>query len=113
SEKLFALIRRLRSQGVTIIYISHILPEVIALCDRITVLRDGQVVRTIDQRAGDNAGAVGSDPNAPAARVEARPNEGTAPEPPTPGPEPAPLVPPLTEQQLAGLMVGREMADHY
>lgn len=47
TESLFALIGQLRSQGVTIIYISHILPEILRVCDRITVMRDGQVVRTL------------------------------------------------------------------
>ena len=46
--QLFALIRRLRSQGVTIVYISHRLEEVFELADRVTVLRDGAVVGTRD-----------------------------------------------------------------
>lgn len=41
---LFSLIRRLRDEGVTIIYISHYLGEIEDLCDDITVLRNGQVV---------------------------------------------------------------------
>ena len=41
---LFRLIRRLRERGVAIVYISHLLPEILDLCDRITVLRDGRVV---------------------------------------------------------------------
>ncbi len=44
ADILFALIRRLRSEGVTIVYISHYLGEIEALCDDITVLRNGQVV---------------------------------------------------------------------
>ncbi len=47
TESLFGLISQLRSQGVTIIYISHILREVLRICDRITVMRDGKVVRTL------------------------------------------------------------------
>lgn len=43
-ERLFALIRQLRSQGLAIIYISHFLEEVRAVCDRLAVLRDGQSV---------------------------------------------------------------------
>jgi len=42
-ERLFALIRRLRTRGLAIVYISHFLEEVKALCDRFTVLRDGAV----------------------------------------------------------------------
>jgi ribose transport system ATP-binding protein len=41
---LFRLVRRLRERGVAIVYISHLLPEILDLCDRITVLRDGRVV---------------------------------------------------------------------
>lgn len=41
---LYRLIRRLKSQGVTIIYISHKLKEVKAICDRVMVLRDGEVI---------------------------------------------------------------------
>jgi len=42
SEALFALVHRLRSQGRTLIYISHRLDELYALCDACTVLRDGK-----------------------------------------------------------------------
>ncbi len=47
---LFRVMNQLRLQGATIIYISHILPEVRKLCDRITVLRDGKFVRTVEPR---------------------------------------------------------------
>jgi len=43
-ERLFEIVRRLRERGVAIIYISHRLEEVFLLADRVTVLRDGQVV---------------------------------------------------------------------
>jgi ABC-type sugar transport system ATPase subunit len=43
-DGLFELIRQLKSSGRGIIYISHRIPEVYAICDRVTVLRDGQVV---------------------------------------------------------------------
>jgi len=46
TEALFGLIRRLRGQGVAIVYISHHLPEVLELADRVTVLRDGRHVAT-------------------------------------------------------------------
>jgi len=48
ASQLFALIRRLRSAGVTIIYISHRLEEVFEIADRVTVLRDGALVGTRD-----------------------------------------------------------------
>jgi simple sugar transport system ATP-binding protein/ribose transport system ATP-binding protein len=44
--RLHALIRDLRSRGVTIIYVSHFLDEVLALADEITVLRNGRLIRT-------------------------------------------------------------------
>ncbi len=43
-ENLFRVIRRLKSEGVGIIYISHRLEEVFDIGDRVTVLRDGKVV---------------------------------------------------------------------
>ena len=46
TERLFAIIRQLQTQGVGIVYISHRLAEVFALGDRITVLRDGKHVGT-------------------------------------------------------------------
>ena len=46
SAKLFEVVRRLRERGTTIIYVSHLLEEVLALVDTVTVLRDGKVVRT-------------------------------------------------------------------
>jgi ribose transport system ATP-binding protein len=42
SERLFDLLRRLRDQGITIIYVSHRLEEVFAISDRISVIRDGK-----------------------------------------------------------------------
>jgi rhamnose transport system ATP-binding protein len=45
-ERLFAIVRNLRSRGAAIIYISHRLDEIFALADRVTVLRDGQWVAT-------------------------------------------------------------------
>ena len=45
-ERLFALLRRLRDEGTTIIYVSHRMPEVFALTDLVHVLRDGSHVVT-------------------------------------------------------------------
>ena len=47
---LFTLIRRLKANGVTIVYISHRLEEVFELCDRVSVLRDGALVGTRTDR---------------------------------------------------------------
>jgi len=70
AEVLFALIARLKSQGVTVIYISHKLDEVKRIADRITVLRDGNLITTRDAAE-------------------------------------------LTEEEMANLMVGREMEDMF
>lgn len=47
-ESLFNLLRRLRAAGVTIVYVSHRLEEIFTICDRVTVLRDGQVAGVFD-----------------------------------------------------------------
>lgn len=51
SENLLDLLRELRDEGVTCILISHKLKEVISVADKVTVLRDGQSIITLD--AGD------------------------------------------------------------
>ena len=48
TENLFAVIRRLRERGVSIVYISHFLEECQRVCDRFTVLRDGETVGSGD-----------------------------------------------------------------
>ena len=47
AQQLFKLIDELKSRGVTMIYVSHRLPEVFRLCDAISVLRDGKYVGTL------------------------------------------------------------------
>jgi ABC-type sugar transport system ATPase subunit len=44
AERLFALVRRVRDEGKAVIYVSHNLPDVLALSDDIAVLRDGKLV---------------------------------------------------------------------
>lgn len=46
TEGLFKVINQLREKGVSIVYISHRMEEIFALCDRITILRDGQYIDT-------------------------------------------------------------------
>src|SRR4029077_3867055 len=46
AAQLFTLIGRLKAKGVTIVYISHRLEEVFQLADRVSILRDGQLVST-------------------------------------------------------------------
>jgi ABC-type sugar transport system ATPase subunit len=77
-DRLFALIRRLRQSGVTIIYVSHRLEEIFELCQTVTVLRDGRhiatrPVDTLDQdelvrmMVGRNVDSVTPSPTADAA----------------------------------------------
>ena len=47
-EKLFGMMRRLKGQGVGIIFVTHFLEQVYAVCDGITVLRNGQLVGEYD-----------------------------------------------------------------
>jgi ABC-type sugar transport system ATPase subunit len=46
AERLYALIGRLKARGVTCIYVSHRMAEIFALCDTVSVLRDGRHVAT-------------------------------------------------------------------
>lgn len=47
-EQLFALISKLKEKGVSIVYVSHRLEEIFRISDRITVLKDGRYVGTVD-----------------------------------------------------------------
>ena len=80
ADHLFEVLTRLKAQGVTLLYVSHRLPEVFRLCDRITVLRDGAYVGTFDRAASTPddivKAMVGRElppraEHAPAARAEA------------------------------------------
>ncbi len=46
TSALFRIVRRLQSNGISIIYISHRMAEIFELCDRVTVMRDGGIVLT-------------------------------------------------------------------
>jgi ribose transport system ATP-binding protein len=50
AEELLRIIRYLKAEGVSVIYISHRLDEVLSVCDRITVMRDGQTVGTVNAK---------------------------------------------------------------
>jgi ribose transport system ATP-binding protein len=73
SDALLNLVRQLRQSGVTIVFISHILPQVLQISDRISVLRDGKLVTTLETDQ----------------------------------------IRSTSERDLAGLMVGRPMAEHF
>ena len=47
SERLYEIVGRLRADGITVVYVSHKLDEVRALCDRVTVFRNGEAVDTV------------------------------------------------------------------
>ena len=47
AQNLFKLIESLKEAGMTMIYVSHRMPELFRLCDKISVLRDGQYVGTL------------------------------------------------------------------
>ncbi len=72
-EHLFAVVSTLRADGVTVLFVSHRLPEVYRLCERITVLRDGQYVGTFERAttASDDIvrAMVGREPPVRAPRV--------------------------------------------
>lgn len=53
TEALFQVIRSLVAEGLAVIYISHRLEEVVAMCDRITVLRDGRLISVLDNHGRD------------------------------------------------------------
>ena len=50
TERLFELIHRLRNDGIAIIYISHRMEEIYALADRISVLRDGEYIGSLERQ---------------------------------------------------------------
>jgi rhamnose transport system ATP-binding protein len=84
ADHLFAVLQELKAQGTTLLYVSHRLPEVFRLCDRITVLRDGAVAGTFDRAAVDPPAIVramvGRDlpPRADRTAATARPGTGLA-----------------------------------
>ena len=51
SERLFEVVRQLRAEGVTIVYVSHHLREVLDLADRVTIMRDGRTIETVENKA--------------------------------------------------------------
>lgn len=56
--QLFRLVREIRAQRIAVLYVSHRLPEVLELADRISVLRDGALTATVDPSAVDRSTLV-------------------------------------------------------
>ncbi len=52
SENLLNILREIRNHGVTCVLISHKLKEVIEIADKVTVLRDGKTICTLDATKG-------------------------------------------------------------
>jgi simple sugar transport system ATP-binding protein len=83
-EQLFVTLRRLAEQGCSILYISHKLDEIRALCQRCTVLRGGKVTGVVDPREESNASLsrlmIGAEPPAlqPPALQPRAPTQGAA-----------------------------------
>ena len=57
-ERLFAVIARLKAAGKTILYVSHRLDEIFSICDRVTVMRDGETVANMAVRDTDPASLI-------------------------------------------------------
>ncbi len=57
-QHLFEIVRELKANNVTVIYISHRLEELFEICDRVSVLRDGQYITTIDINETDKQGLI-------------------------------------------------------
>ena len=80
TQVLFGIIRQLRSEGVSVLYVSHRLEEIFELADTVTVLRDGELAGTRGVGEVDRAGLIGlmvgrQVEESPAARVTAEPGE--------------------------------------
>jgi ribose transport system ATP-binding protein len=54
-QRLFRLVRSIVAEGASVIFVSHDIDEVSDITDRITVLRDGKVVRSLDTRTASKA----------------------------------------------------------
>jgi ABC-type sugar transport system ATPase subunit len=58
SERLFEMIEEFKKRGISILYISHRIPEVISLSDSITVLRDGQITGSLDPESATESNII-------------------------------------------------------
>jgi ABC-type sugar transport system ATPase subunit len=80
ADRLLGIVRELRASGTTVVYVSHFLAEVLAVADDVTVLRDGQHVRT--------APAADETPSSLVTSMLGRPSDLSFPDPasrPAPG----------------------------
>jgi ribose transport system ATP-binding protein len=72
AERVFAVMRERRERGRSVLFITHRLAEVIAICDRATILRDGRDVGTMVPQEGGEARIVETMLGPEAARAEAK-----------------------------------------
>ena len=79
-ERLFSLLAELRGKGVAMVFISHHLEEVVRMCDRVTVLRDGRVVARIPESGAPSGAKHPSTPSTLAALMVGRPMDSYFPE---------------------------------
>ena len=79
-EKLFQIIRGLKENGITVIYISHKLEEVFTICDTVTVLRDGRIVDTRPVRDTGHAEVISKMVGRPVEMSYPRRSESVQPE---------------------------------
>ncbi len=103
TQRLFAVLRELSADGITIIYVSHRLEEVFAIADRITVMRNGAVVLTAERSATTIARVVEAMVGtSPAALFPTRPERPAAIEA---------TAPAATALSVQGLTVDDELHD--
>jgi len=95
-------VRDLRRSGVGVIYISHRLEEIFVLADRVTVLRDGESVRTLPLGARSPAAAAPSTESATPQVFQDAPLDPSRPD--------STSGAPVDETMLIRLMVGREVS---
>ena len=73
SKRLFELIKHLQRRGVAMVFISHFLEDVLAICDRVTILRDGRQIETrLASRVTFRGKSTESRPRKVAARPHSR-----------------------------------------
>jgi ABC-type sugar transport system ATPase subunit len=102
TRRLFAVLRELSADGITIIYVSHRLEEVFEIADQITVMRNGVVVMTVDRAAATMARVVEAMVGtSPAELFPPRPARGSQLEGATVGPS----------VTITGLTVGDDLRD--
>ena len=77
ANKLFEVLKGIKEQGICVLFISHRLPEVLAVCDRIIVMRDGCVTGEVERDSADEKllikMMVGREPDKFFGRVENKP----------------------------------------